>query len=104
MCQVVDHFAASDVQLLISTFIIGFSGGLDQPSSTALLVINPLGLVLGAGWGILVFATVRNDWAKMELPVIIVLPVTLVMPIFDIVIGKAATHSFPCSAQNLPVL
>lgn len=66
----------------------------------ALRVFNPVGLVLGGIWGVLVFMTVRNDWDKLELLLILGLPVCYIMPIFNIVIGR-----FPpmlhCSSRQL---
>lgn len=77
------------LQLLIITGIIGVCGGAGHHHSTALLTVNPLGIVFGAAWLMLVFLTVRNDWTQMELPLILSLPVCYVMPIFDIVSGMA---------------
>ena len=76
------------MQLLIITGMAGFCGGIFGGKSPAVLTINPVGVAIGAAWVVLVFMTVRNDWTKMELPVILGLPLCYVMPIFDMVTGK----------------
>ena len=76
------------MQLLIITGIAGLCGGIFGGKSAAILAINPVGVVIGAAWIALVFMTVRNDWAKLELPLILGLPLCYVMPIFDMVTGR----------------
>lgn len=82
------------MQLLIITGVAGFCGGIFGDKSAAILTINPVGVLIGFAWVVLVFMTVRNDWAMLELPVILGLPLCYVMPIFDMVTGKCLSQTW----------
>lgn len=95
---------ASAVQLLVITGMAGLCGGIFGGKSAAILTINPVGVIVGAAWIALVFMTVRNDWAVMELPVILGLPLCYVMPIFDIVTGGVLQSHLRLPSQPVDTL